>query len=108
MVQSGENIGLTIELFRSVVNDKIKRREVLGLLYLASVKDFGRGKVGQVLIIREDRYTQRSALEVAPLFGKAIHNCQELFVVDFIVYLSGLELPKVKGYGIKSSVITLL
>ena len=28
--------------------------------------------------------------------------------MDFVVYLNGLELPRVKGYGIKSSVITLL
>ena len=59
-------------------------------------------------MIRKDRYTQRSALEVTLLFGEAIYNCQELFVVDFVVYFSGLELPKVKGYGIKLSVITLL
>ena len=75
MVQFGENIGLAIKSFRSVVDDKIKRREVLGLLYLASVKDLGRGKVGQVLMIREDRHTQRSTLEVAPPFGEAIYNC---------------------------------
>ena len=28
--------------------------------------------------------------------------------MDFVVYLNRLELLKVKGYGIKSSVITLL
>ena len=80
----------------------------MGPSYLASVKDFGRGKVGQVLVIRKDRHTQRGALEIAPLFGEAIYNYQELFVVDFVVYLGGLKFPRVKSHGMETSVIALL
>jgi hypothetical protein len=59
----------------------------LGPSCLASVQDLGRGKVAQVLVVREDFHPGHGSLKVPPPPAKTIHDGEKLLVVDFVVYL---------------------
>jgi len=59
-------------------------------------------------VIREYLYLVYRPFRVPLPVFEGIHYCEELLVVDFVVYFRGLEYSGVEGYWVKPSFIVSL
>lgn len=72
------------------------------------VKGFRSREVGQILVIRVDLDKMLRSYEVVLPFSEGFDNSYQFLVVDLVIKLRSVELLRVQGDGVKSSVLVSL
>ena len=63
---------------------------------MASGCSLGCRKIFQIFMICIDADRVGSSLHIDTPFLECLHNCQKLFIIDWIIHLRGRELPRVE------------
>ena len=69
---------------------------------LSAVEDFCRSEVLEILVIRINLHLVRGSFAVSSPVFKRVDDSEKFFVVDFVIYFRGLELPRVERYWVQA------
>ena len=105
IVPLGESVWLCPEPSCTVPNEVVESGQVLRPTNLSASELFRSGEVFEVFVIREYEHGMGGAFEVVVPLLESFEDCQELFVIDFVVKLGGLHSSGVKGNRVQVTIV---